>query len=66
MASSTIGQDEPNPLLWLATQAAKMGLSCPFALALFLCIYDLNYVSVHKHTNKDLANNQPSKTSIEI
>ena len=29
MASSVSGQDESNPVLWLATQAGKMELSCP-------------------------------------
>ena len=29
MASSVSGQDESNPVLWLATRAGKMGLSCP-------------------------------------
>jgi len=29
MASSTNGQDESNPGLWLATRAGKMELSCP-------------------------------------
>ena len=29
MASSTSGQDESNPALWLATRAGKMELSCP-------------------------------------
>ena len=29
MASPVSGQDEPNPALWLATRAGKMGLSYP-------------------------------------
>ena len=29
MASSVSGQDESNPVLWLATRAGKMELSCP-------------------------------------
>jgi len=29
MACSVSGQDESNPVLWLATQAGKMELSCP-------------------------------------
>ena len=29
MARSVIGQDEPNPVLWLATRAGKMELFCP-------------------------------------
>jgi len=28
MSSSVSGQDESNPVLWLATQAGKMELSC--------------------------------------
>ena len=32
MASSMSGQDEPNPTLWLATQADKMALSCPLGI----------------------------------
>ena len=32
MASSMSGQDEPNCMLWLATQAGEMELSCPSGL----------------------------------
>ena len=32
MASSVSGQDEPNRVLWLATQAGKMELSCPLGI----------------------------------
>ena len=31
MAESASGQDEEDPVFWLATQAGKMGLSCPSA-----------------------------------
>jgi len=34
--SSTSGQDGPNPVLWLATQAGKVGLPCPPGMA--ICI----------------------------
>ena len=32
MACSVSGQDEPNPELWLVTQAGKMALSCPLGI----------------------------------
>ena len=35
MAGSVSGQDEANPVFLLATQAAKIGLSCPLGIALF-------------------------------
>ena len=37
MASSLSGQDERNPVLWLATRAVKITLSCPFGIAHVLC-----------------------------
>ena len=30
--SSVSGQDEPYPALWLATETAKMTLSCPLGI----------------------------------
>ena len=33
MAESTSRKDEGNPALWLATQAAKMGSSCPLRIS---------------------------------
>ena len=33
MTSSKSGQDEPNPMLWLATRAGKMELSCPLRIS---------------------------------
>ena len=33
MAGSASGQDEVNPVFWLATGAGKMGLSCPLGIA---------------------------------
>ena len=33
MAGSAIGQDEPNPVSWLATRAGNMVLSCPLGIA---------------------------------
>ena len=32
MTNSVSGEDEPNPALWLATQASKMELSCPLGI----------------------------------
>ena len=32
MAGSASGQDEVNPVFWLATRASKMGLSCPLGI----------------------------------
>ena len=36
MGSSVSGQDEPNPVLWLATQAGKMERSCPLGITRFV------------------------------
>ena len=33
MAESTSRKDQENPAFWLATQAAKMGLSCPLRIS---------------------------------
>ena len=33
MAGTASGQDEVNPVSWLATRAGKMGLSCPLRIA---------------------------------
>ena len=33
MAESASGQDEVNPAFWLATQAGKMGPSCPLGIS---------------------------------
>ena len=35
MAGSASGQDEANPVLWLATRAGKMDPSCPLGIARF-------------------------------
>ena len=35
MAGSTRGQDEANPVFWLATRAGKMGPSCRLRIARF-------------------------------
>ena len=35
MAGSATGQDEANPVFWLATRAGKMGLSCPLGITRF-------------------------------
>ena len=35
MAGATSGQDEANPVFWLATRGGKMGLSCPLGIARF-------------------------------
>ena len=35
MAGFASGQDEANPVFCLATQAGKMGLSCPLVIARF-------------------------------
>ena len=35
MTGSASGQDEVNPMFWLATRAGKMGLSCPLGIARF-------------------------------
>ena len=36
MGSSMGGQDEPNHVLWLATQAGKMEQSCPLGIMRFV------------------------------
>ena len=36
IADSTRGQDEANPVFWLATRAGKMGLSCQLGIARFV------------------------------
>ena len=36
MGSSESGQDEPNPVLWLATWAGKMERSCPLRITRFV------------------------------
>ena len=35
MADSASRQDDANPVFWLATQAGKMGPSCPLRIARF-------------------------------
>ena len=36
MAGSASGQDEANPVFWLATRAGKIGLSCPLRISRFV------------------------------
>ena len=35
MAESASGQNETNPVFWLATRAGKMGLTCPIGMSRF-------------------------------
>ena len=36
LAGSASGQDEANPVFWLATRAGKIGLSCPLGISRFV------------------------------
>ena len=36
MAGFANGQDEANPVFWLATLAGKLGLSCPLGISRFI------------------------------
>ena len=49
MTSSVSGQDEPNLVLWLATRAGKMELSCPLGIRGLSRKYNLSCFGVLSH-----------------
>ena len=51
MTESTSGKDEGNPAFWLATQATKMGSSCPLRIS---CVGPTSKRSFFGHYNESL------------
>ena len=49
MGGSVSGQDEPNPVLWLATRAGKMERSCPLGIARFVPQENFSLFGVLSH-----------------